>query len=349
MVFPHKEFEKTSCKDANIDKGYLADMFDYIEKEKLNIHSMLLIKDGAKIFDAYAFDYVPNQREEIYSVSKSFTSIAVGICQDQGLLKVEDKVLPLFKNDITSHETGYEELTIKHLLTMSVGQENDVLSELPENENPYQVFFNAPLTNAPGTKFLYNNGATFILSAIVSKVTKMSLNDFLDKVLYSKLEINKPVWKGRGNVNFGAWGLELSTIDLAKFGLLLLDNGVWRDEVIVSKNFIDDATKAHISTIDNDTERDRYGYGYQFWMNDFGDYRAAGWKSQFIIVNKRFNTVFAIQAWEDRNIANLFSDYILPALEKGWLFDSVSLRDYIRRFHVSSEALILEEKKSKQK
>ncbi|MGD9909930.1 MAG: serine hydrolase domain-containing protein [Candidatus Izemoplasmatales bacterium] len=347
MVFPHKEFEKTSCKDANIDKGYLADMFDYIEKEKLNIHSMLLIKDGAKIFDAYAYSFVPNQREDIYSVSKSFTSIAIGICQDQGLLKVSDKVLPYFEKDITSSAPGYESLTIKHLLTMSVGQAEDVSSQFVENANPYQIFFNAPLLNEPGTTFLYNNAASFILSAIVSKVTKSSLNDFLDKYLYQKLEINKPLWKSIGNVSLGATGLELATIDLAKFGLLLLDNGVWRNEVIVSKAYIEEATKSHISTIQNETERDRYGYGYQFWMNDFGDYRAAGWKSQFIIVNKRFNTVFAIQAWEDRNLAVLFSDYILPALEKGWLFDSVSLRDYIRRFHVSSESLVEEEKKTR--
>lgn len=332
MVFPHKEFEKASCKDANIEKGLLADMFEFIEKQKLNIHSMILIKDGAKVFDAYAQGFTRFKNEEIWSVSKSFTSVAIGICQDQGKLNIEDVALDYFKNEINTHLPGYEKITIQHLLSMTVGQEKDVLNELTPVDNAIEAFFNVNLIHAPGTVFMYNNHASFMLSAIVTKVTGKSCNDFLDEVLYSVLEIEKPIWDDAENISMGSFGMKLNTVDLAKFGLLLLNDGVWRDHKIVSKEYLAEATKSHISTAHWDNPRDQYGYGYQFWMNDFGDYRCAGWKKQYIVINKRFNVVFVTQADEERELLDLFSNFILPALEKGWLYDNVSLREYIRKF-----------------
>ncbi len=332
MVFPHKEFEKASCRDANIEKGLLADMFDFIEKQNFDIHSMILLKDGAKVFDAYAEGFYRFHNEEIYSISKSFTSIAIGICQDQGKLKLDDFILDYFKKDVQNPSPGYEKLTIKHLLTMSVGQEQDILQDLSPKDNAIDKFFHVNLIHEPGTVFMYNNSATFILSAIVTKVTGKSCNDFLEEVLYNVMEINKPVWDSLDGISMGAFGIKLNTIDLAKFGLLLLNEGVWRDTQIVSKEYLKEAGVSHISTKNWDNPRDQYGYGYQFWMNDFGDYRAAGWLKQYIVINKRFNVVFVTQAKEERELLDLFSNYILPALEKGWLYDNVSLREYIRKF-----------------
>ncbi|MBU0997697.1 MAG: beta-lactamase family protein [Firmicutes bacterium] len=332
MVFPHKEFEKASCRDANIEKGLLADMFDFIEKEKLDIHSMILLKDGAKVFDAYAPGYYRYHNEEIYSISKSFTSVAIGICQDKGLLKVDDFILSFFKDSVKEPTPGYEKITIKHLLTMSVGQEKDILQDLSPKDDAIDKFFHVNLVHEPGTVFMYNNSATFILSAIVTKVTRKSTNDFLAEVLYPILEIEKPVWDSFDGISMGAFGMKLNTIDMAKFGLLLVNDGLWKDTQVVSKAYLDEAGKSHISTKNWDNPRDQYGYGYQFWMNDFGDYRAAGWLKQYIVINKRFNVVFVTQAKEEKELLDLFSNFILPALEKGWLYDNVSLREYIRKF-----------------
>jgi len=334
MVFPHKEFEKTSCKDANIEKGYLADMFDYIEKHQLRIHSMLLVKDGAKVFDAYKKGFYPFHNENVYSISKSFTSIAIGICIDKGYVKLTDKVLPYFKDDVKEPLKGYEKLTIENLLTMTTGQKEDIANVMIRNKdaNPYESFFTTELDSEPGQYFKYNSGATFILSAIVTKVTNLSLNDFLDQVLYSKIGIEKPYWESIGLVNYGGTGLHINTIDLAKFGLLLLNEGVWRDERIVSAEYIKNATKSHIETPDCGNEADRYGYGFQFWMNEFGGFRAAGLFKQYIVVDPENQTVFVTQADEDSELLDLYSNFILPALQKGWLYDNVSLRFYTRRF-----------------
>ncbi|MBU1144399.1 MAG: beta-lactamase family protein [Firmicutes bacterium] len=347
MIFPRKDFEKASCKDANIDKGFLVEMFDKIKEDHLNIHSLILLKDGAKVFDAYADGFGPNQTEEVYSISKSFTSIAIGICQDLGLLKIQDLVLPLFEKDITSYLPGYETLTITHLLTMSVGQEKNGLAELKSTDNPFQSFFNTPLIHQPGEVFFYNNFASFMLSAIVSKVTSQSCNDFLNDNMYQILDMEKPVWKDFNGINLGAHGLKLNAIDLAKFGLLLLNEGKWREIQVVSSAYILDASKNHITTSHVDNPKDTYGYGYQFWLNDFGDFRAAGWLKQYIVINKEYNLVFVTQAYEERELLDLFTQYIIPGFNKGWMYSPLSLREFVRRFEEDSKPIIENEKQTR--
>jgi len=87
MIFPRKDFEKASCKDANVEKSLLVDMFEKIEEEKWNLHSLILVKNGTKVFDAYAKGYGPETTEEVYSISKTFVGVAIGICQDLKLLR----------------------------------------------------------------------------------------------------------------------------------------------------------------------------------------------------------------------------------------------------------------------
>jgi len=347
MNYPRKDFEKASCKDANIEKGMLVDLFDKIESDKMNIHAMILVKDGNKVFDAYASGYGPDVRENIYSISKSFTSVAIGILIDRGLLKLDDMILKFFKDSVNNYRPVYETMTLKHLLTMSVGHPYDYMYNLQPDQDPIKVFFEGDIVDEPGTKFMYNNLCTFLLSAIVTKITKMSLLDFCDIEIFQPLEIEKPVWKSFGAMTLGASGLELSAIDLAKFGHLLLNNGKWREKQIVSKLYLDQATSFQIATTHVENPKDRYGYGYQFWMNDFGDYRCAGLFKQYIVINKEFNVVFVTQAYEERELLNLFTSYVYPGLNSGWVFDNFTLRNYIHRFTENSTDLIKTEKETR--
>ncbi len=344
MNFPRKDFEKASCKDANIEKGKLLDMFDKIQEDSLNVHALVLIKDGNKVFDAYAATYGPEVRENVYSISKSFTSVAIGILIDRGLLSTDDLLVKFFPEEAKNASEAYQKMTVKHLLTMSAGHPRDYLYDIQPNQDPVKVFFEGELTSEPGTKFMYNNFCTYMLSAIVTKITNMSLLDFCDKEIFQPLEIDKPLWRTAGKYTVGATGLELSAIDLAKFGHLLLNNGVWRDKQIVSKAYLDLATSYQINTDHVDNPKDRYGYGYQFWMNDFGDYRCAGLFKQYIVINKEFNTVFVTQAYEERELLNLFTSFVYPGLTNGWVYDSNTLRNYIYRFTDNSLELIKKEK-----
>lgn len=347
MVFPKQEFNKASVKDANLDKGQLVDLFNEIEKEKFNIHSLLLVRNGSRVFHAEAEGYTSDTRDEVYSVSKSFLSVAIGILIDKSLLNLEDYVLFFFKNDVKNYLPEYENLKVKHLLTMSVGQAEDAFSSLNPDSNVFEVFFNQALTSKPGETFMYNNFASFMLSAIVTKVTGKSTNDFLNEYVYNVIGMEKPVWHEVSGISLGATGLQVSSHDLARFGLLLLNDGFWDGQKVVSKNYLEAATSKQIDTSNQEKDYDQFGYGYQFWMNSFGDFRCTGYKSQHVVINKEFNLVFVCKANEERKILYLFENYVLKATKSGYKLNEFSLRDFTRRFKSHSHKLIELEKENK--
>ena len=340
MVFPKNEFNKISCKEANINKGLLVDMFNKIEDEAYNIHSMILISNGSKVFDAYAHDFTPETRSNVYSVSKSFLSIAIGILLDMNLIALDNKVLFYFNEEIKDYLTEYEKLTVKQLLTMTVGQEKDQFIDLTPQDNPFEIFFNTPLTSNPGETFLYSNFASFILSVIVTKITGKSLNDFLNTYLYKKINMQKPEWDSINDYSFGCSGLHLNLEDMARFGLLVLNDGLWETEQIVTKTYLDEALEKHMAEPNSPLY-----YGYHFWVYKYA--MAAGLYRQYVIIDKRYNLVFAMQAYEERDVLGLYNNYIVKAAEKGWEYCDYSLRDFIRKFKYNSVALIEKEKQTR--
>ena len=340
MIFPKDDFNKKSCKEANINKGLLVDMFNKIEDEKFNIHSMMLIHEGSKVFESYAHDYFPETRSNVWSVSKSFTSVAIGILVDMNLISLDNLVIFYFSDEIKDYLPAYESLKIKHLLTMTVGQATDEFENLTPTSNPFEIFFNVPLVNEPGTVFMYNNFASFILSSIVTKVTGKSMNDFLNEYLYKKIGMDKPTWNSIGDYSFGSTGLNLNLQDMARFGHLILNDGLWENEQIVSKKYLDDALDKHIAEPGTPLF-----YGYHFWISKFS--MAAGYKRQYVIIDKRYNLVFAMQAYEDRDVLGLYNNYIVKAMEKGWEYCEYSLRDFVRKFRYNSIPLVEKEKEER--
>lgn len=347
MIFPGEEFNKASVKDANINKGLLVDLFNKIDDDSINIHSMMLLKNGSRVFKASAYSFDEDTKENVYSVSKAFTSIAIGILVDKELIRLDTPVLYFFSNEVKNYIKEYEALQIKHLLTMSVVQKEDLFFELDKMDNVIEAFFNQPLTAKFGEKFMYNNYATFILSAIVSKVTGKSLNDFLDEYLYKIIGIEKPRWDELKGYSLGASRLYLSANDMARFGLLLLNDGLWKSKRVVSSKYLEEATKLQIKTNydDSNFDYDKFGYGYLFWMNSFGDYRASGSYQQHIVINKEYGLVFVLKAFEERNLLSLFENYILKAAEEEYNYCDYSLRDFIRRFKINSKEIIIMENK----
>lgn len=344
MNFPKEDFNKTSCKEAYVNKRHLMDMFDHIEQEKINIHQMILLHNGSKVFDVFA-KQDEDKKENVYSVSKSFTSIAIGILIDRGLINLEDYVLFYFVDDLKKYDPGYEKLKLKHLLTMTVGQASDRYYGLSDQHNPLEIFFNTPLAHEPGQAFLYSNFTSLILSIIVTKITGKTLNDFLDVELYQKIGLKDIYWKTFKEYSLGCTGLFLSVKDMARFGLLLLNDGMWDGRQIISKEYLKQATSRQVITKDESNPDDKDGYGYQFWMNECGDYKAAGLFNQLIIINKEFNLVFACIAYEERRLSTLFCDYILKGFKAGWKPTVLSLKDAKKRFILHSEDRLNEEKK----
>lgn len=232
----------------------------------------------------------------MHSLSKSFTSTAVGLAVAEGKLSIDDPVLKFFPEDAPSEPSAFlKAMRVRDLLTMSTGNEKN--ATLIDSEHWVKTFLAQPVPFKPGTHFLYNSPATHMLSAIVTKVTGQTVEDYLKPRLFEPLGIERFAWgkSPQGNTE-GGWGLEITTEDIAKFGQLYLQKGQWNGKQLVPAAWIEQATSKQVSN-GSDPEKDwDQGYGFQFWRCRHGAFRGDGAHGQFCIVLPEQDAVIAITA-----------------------------------------------------
>lgn len=300
------------------------------EKSKHEFHSFMLLRHGKVIAEGWWNPYKPELKHTMYSVSKSFTSTAIGFAVSEKRLTVNDKVISFFPNDLPDSVSQYlKELAIKDLLSMSAGQDPDPTSSIRNwNTNWVKSFLSTPLKNKPGAKFLYNSVATFMLSAIIQKVTGEKLLDYLKPRLFDPLGIKDVDWEiNPMNINTGGWGLRIRTEDLAKFGQLYLHKGKWNDKQLLPEEWIHEATTTKIlqspelSQSKRDSSDWLQGYCYKFWRCRNDAFRGDGAFGQFIIVMPEQDAVLAItsESMDLQGELNLVWKYLLPAFQKNRL------------------------------
>ena len=294
---------RSSPEEHGVDSKNIVKLINEIGKSEIQFHSIMILRHGYVIAEGWWDPYKPEYKHQLYSLSKSFTSTAVGLAVKEGLLSVNDKVISFFPDDLPEVVSpNLEALTIKDLLTMSAGHDEVPMEAMrkSEGESWVKIFLAAPIENKPGSKFLYNTSATFMLSAIVQKVTGQKLIDFLKPRLFEPLNIIDADWmESPGGINTGGYGLRLKTEDIAKLGQLYLQKGKWDGKEILTEQWVNDATSKQIDSkpssdeyeADNDWAQ---GYGYQFWRNSTGGYRADGAFGQFSIVMPEKDLVIAI-------------------------------------------------------
>jgi CubicO group peptidase (beta-lactamase class C family) len=233
-----------------------------------------------------AFRWVSDDRRDIYSVSKTFTSVAVGIARADGLLDLDDPVLthlPEFKN--TAAE-GVEELTIRHLLTMTAGIDyrwED--QDLDHPGDPAEDFLSTALTAQPGTKYAYRGTNSYLLGRIIAAASGANLRDFLMPRLFRPLGIGNPQWF-RCPLGFplGAMGLHLRTDEIARLGETLLYNGNYRGQQLVPADYVDPMRASRTPTGRTD-DPDNASYGLHCWPCARDDaWRMDGLYGQFSIM-----------------------------------------------------------------
>ena len=290
-------------------------------------HSFMFLRHGKVIAEGWWDPYGPQFRHTLYSTSKSFTSTAVGLAVSEGLLTVEDKVISFFPDQLPDNVSPFlNELSVKDLLTMSVGQDPDPTFLIPPRDtNWVRAFLARPLVKEPGTRFLYNSMATYMLSAIVQQVTGEKVVDYLTPRLFEPLDIAGMDWElDPLDINTGGWGLRLKTSDMAKFGQLYLQKGVWDGIQILPESWVEEATSAHIEQAPDlpqavrDSSDWMQGYGYQFWRCRHNAFRADGAFGQYIIVMPELDAVVAITAESPdmQSELNLVWEHLLPAMHE---------------------------------
>jgi CubicO group peptidase (beta-lactamase class C family) len=290
------------------------------------LHGFVFIRHGNIIAEGWNYPYSRDLRHTLYSTSKSFTSTAVGFAVTEKKLSLDDKVISFFPDDLPdSVSPNLAAMRVRDLITMSAGQDPDpTFQAVTQDSNWAKAFLAVPVLNQPGTKFLYNSLATYMLSAIVQKVTGEKVLDYLTPRLFEPLGISGMDWEvDAKGINTGGWGLRLHTNDMARFGQLLLQKGDWNGKQLIPAEWVNDATKFKIdqnpaaTPAQKDSSDWLQGYCYQFWRCRNNAFRADGAYGQYIIVMPEQDAVIAIQSESPDMQAeiNLVWEYLLPAMQ----------------------------------
>ena len=285
----------------------------------------MMLRHGKVIAEGWWSPYASDLKHTMYSCSKSFTATAIGFAVNEKHLTVNDKVISFFPGDVPDTISGYlSELTVKDVLSMADGQEPDPTAAITSKDSNWvKSFLKLPILYKPGTKFLYNSLGTYMLSAIVQKVTGQKVIDYLRPRLFEPLGIEGMDWEvDPTGINTGGWGLRLKTEDMAKFGQLFLQKGKWNGKQILPAAWINEASTLKIiqhpqySQAKRDSSDWEQGYCYQMWRCRHNAYRADGAFGQFIIIMPDEDAVIVITA-ETPNMQeeiNLVWQYLLPAM-----------------------------------
>ena len=319
---------RSTPEQQGVSSISLGNFLQEVEKSNIEFHSIMMLRHGHVIAEGWWDPYKPEFKHTLYSLSKSFTSTAVGMLVDDRKISVDDPVISFFPNDVPAEiSENLGAMQIKHLLTMNTGHDQGTLGAMrsAEDANWPKAFLSLEVVYQPGAHFLYNSGATYMLSAVVQKVSGQTLFDFLTERLFKPLHIEGADWEADPNgVNVGGYGLRVRTEDIAKFGQLYLQKGQWGDQQLISEEWIDAATQKQSDSQDGDNDWSQ-GYGYQFWRCKPapGFYRGDGAFGQYCIVIPQYDTVFAItsESFDMQASMKLIWDYILPNIQNDTLED----------------------------
>lgn len=245
--------------------------------------------------------YECTDKRLLYSLSKSFCSTAAGIAFDKGLLHPDDAVLKYFPEyaDACSADARWQRMKLRHVMSMNTGHAKCVYQQMLRSEDSVKTFFTSPLTYEPGSRFVYNTGATCLLAEVVRRVTGMTVPQWLSIHLFGELGIDDFEWATcRDGHCQGGTGLYLSCDDLVLLGQLYLNEGMWQDKRLLSREWVQMATAAHSdNSVTGHPGPDwNAGYGFQFWRNHRMGYRGDGAYGQLLVIVPEKQIVVALQA-----------------------------------------------------
>src|SRR6187399_929945 len=215
---------RSTPETEGVSSKGIIEFLDALSTTKHEMHSIMILRHGKVIAEGWWNPYRPDLKHTLYSLSKSFTSTAVGFAVAEKKLSVNDKVISFFPGKLPKTITPLlSDFKIKDLLSMSVGQDPYPTGPVVVTDDWIKSFFATPVLNKPGAVFLYNSAATYMLSAIVQKVTGEKIIDYLTPRLFKPLGIVGMDWEtDLMGTNTGGWGLRIKTEDIAKFAQLYL-------------------------------------------------------------------------------------------------------------------------------
>jgi len=298
---------------AGLDETCLLALLDECRAKGQDLHSLLLFRREHLVLEAYWSPYGGNRIQIMHSVAKSFTSAAIGLALEEGRFTLADRVVSFFPEYLPPVvDEKLAAMTIEDLLTMRSGHGAEISGAVWRRINTSWIaeFFKVPVVHQPGTVYVYSSAASYMLSAILTKVTGETLHDFLRPRLFEPLGIEGETWDiGADGINPGGNGLTCKPVDLLKFGILYAQKGVWQGRRILSREWVDRTAQA----------RSRYGdrglgYGYHWHTGPSGEFYAAGLFGQMIAVFPALEMVVVVTSATPGPMPCM--GQILPVLQK---------------------------------
>jgi CubicO group peptidase (beta-lactamase class C family) len=323
--WPTEGWQSSTPEAQSMDSAQLADMLEDISSKETNIYSILVIRNGYLVTEAYFPPYTRDTKMHIQSVTKSVISILVGKAISDGFIKsTDERLVDFYPNRVFENKNQIKDaIRLKHLLSMSSGLAcSEILSSGPHMEQSsgwIQFVLDSPLANEPGKVFGYCNGNAHLLSSILEETTGMSAREYANQVLFEPLgipSVDESDWAGDPQkITNGGWGLHLRPIDMAKLGFLYLNHGQWNGQQIVSAEWVAESTTQHIQKDDGN------GYGYLWTVYPESDhYAALGLGGQQIHIYPSENLIVVVTAALESfagtpAIDEMLSEYILPSIQ----------------------------------
>lgn len=329
----------TSPESQGIASSDVLRFVEALENEMHDIHSFMLLRHGCVVAQGWWSPYQREHSHMLFSLSKSFTATAVGLALAEGRFSIDDLVLSFFPNETPAEVSDFlTAMRVRHLLSMSTGHAVDTWSFMMDRPdgNWIRGFFEVPVRYAPGTHFLYNTGATYMLAAIVQKTTGLKLIEYLEPRLFAPLGIENATWQqSPQGIALGGIGLSLKTEDIARFGQLYLQQGMWQSQQLLSPAWVEEATAAQVSNGESAESDWTQGYGYQFWRCRHHAYRGDGVFGQYAIVMPEQDAVLAItggiDVWNMQQPLNLVWELLLPAMHPDPLSEDAAAQDTLAK------------------
>ena len=309
-------FPRTSPEAVGIDSRALLRMTERLARlEYLN--SIIILRHGRSVLECWLEPYERETPHQLFSLSKSFVSCAIGLAQAEGRLRITDPLVSFFPEyDRCVTDPRMRQSTLEDLLTMRSGHLVCAMKYMQGERDFVRAYLASPLDVEPGTEFTYNSGATYMLAAVIRQVTGENVREYLIPRLFEPLGIAPGIWEccPRG-INFGGWGLSLTTDDLAKFAQLLLQHGKWNGRQLLPADYLAEATRKHADNSKNTPPDWRTGYGYQFWVSRHG-FRGDGASGQFAVVLEEHDLAIVTTACltNMQSVLDVFWEELLPAL-----------------------------------
>lgn len=275
------DLPRTSPEAVGLKSEQVSAFFDsLLAHPKTEIHSAIVMRHGKVVGEMYPAPFRPEYKHTQFSCSKTFVAVAVGIAISEKRLRLSDRLVTFFPDQLPQIVSWrLASITVEDLLTMRSGFTVDTKMRT-RSRQWIRDYLAHPMNADPGKRFQYDSIDTYLLSAIVQKVTGMTVLAYLQQKVFTPLNIRDVKWElSPEGIVTGGWGLYIQPESLAKFGQLLLQRGQWQGRQLIPATWVDAMMSRHVVNNKGDD------YGYQMWSCDYpGTMRADGAYGQFIII-----------------------------------------------------------------